>query len=145
MHSTHRVKAIVYDMLEVLAESDLPHELVLVAIHASQLAHMSKGVLQAISKLVSIHIAQPVLDMRVHHQLGESQNLTTQVKGIAKSTFLPFLGGECLDRLEVEVVVQVKVVEILAMDEQVEHVVTLTTHLKTSFHPVQFSGLKELC
>ncbi len=38
-------------MFEVLAHSDLPHELVLVAVHARKLAHMGKDVLQPISKL----------------------------------------------------------------------------------------------
>ena len=54
----------------------------------------------------------------------------------ASPAFFPFFGGECLDGLEVEVVVQVKVVEVLTMDEEIEHVITLTTHLKPRLHPV---------
>lgn len=38
-------------MLQVLAHPDLSHQLVLVAIHASQLTHMGKDVLQAICQL----------------------------------------------------------------------------------------------
>ena len=38
-------------MLEILAHADLPHQLVLVAVHARELAHVSKDVLQTISKL----------------------------------------------------------------------------------------------
>ena len=49
-----------------------------------------------------------------------------------------------LDGLEVEVVVQMQVVEILAMDEEVQHVVTLATHLQPNFNPVQHSCLEEL-
>ena len=40
------------------------------------------------------------------------------------------LGGERLDWLQVEVEVEMQVVEVLAMDQQVQHVVTLTTHLQ---------------
>ena len=37
-----------------------------------------------------------------------------------------------------------EVVEVLAMDQQVQHIVTLTTHLKPRLYPVQFCGLEEL-
>lgn len=39
------------------------------------------------------------------------------------------LGGECLDRLEVEVVIQVKIVKIFTVNEKVEHVVALAANL----------------
>lgn len=45
---THCVEAVVDEMLQVFAHSDLPHELVLVAVHASQLTNMGKDVLQSI-------------------------------------------------------------------------------------------------
>lgn len=48
-----------------------------------------------------------------------------------------YLGGESLDRLQVEVVVQVEIVEVLAVDQQVQHVVTLAADLKAHLHPVQ--------
>ena len=54
------------------------------------------------------------------------------------------LCGECLDRLQVKVVVQVEIVQVLAVDQQVEHVVTLTTDLEAHLHPVQLCGLEEL-
>ncbi len=38
-------------MLEIFAHPDLSHQLVLVAVHACQLTHMSKDVLQSISQL----------------------------------------------------------------------------------------------
>jgi hypothetical protein len=67
--STHGVEAVIDDVFEVLAESDLPHELVLVTIHASELAHVSKCILQTISQLESIHVAQPILHVRVNNKL----------------------------------------------------------------------------
>ena len=54
------------------------------------------------------------------------------------------LGGERLDGLQVEVVVQVEVVQVLAVDQQVEHVVALPAHLQPHLHPVQLGGLEEL-
>lgn len=36
-----------------------------------------------------------------------------------------------------------QVVEVLAMDQEVEHVVTLAAHLQTGFHPVKRCGLEE--
>ena len=51
------------------------------------------------------------------------------MEGISESTLLSLFGGEGFDGLQVEVVVQMEVVEVLSVDEQVEHVVTLTTDL----------------
>lgn len=59
-------------------------------------------------------------------------HLTAQVEGIAEPRLLALLGGERLDGLQVEVVVQVQVVEVLAVDEQVEHVVALAADLRGS-------------
>lgn len=50
---TYRVEAVVDEMLQVLAHSDLSHQLVLVPVHASQLTHVSKDVLQSICQLQS--------------------------------------------------------------------------------------------
>lgn len=66
------------------------------------------------------------------------------MEGITKARLLSLLGGESLDRLQVEVVIQVQIVEVLAVDEEVQHVVTLTTHLQPRLYPVQLCGLKEL-
>lgn len=38
-------------MLQVLAHPDLPHQLIFVAIHASQLTNMGKDILQSICQL----------------------------------------------------------------------------------------------
>lgn len=45
---TYSVEAVVDEMLQVFAHSDLSHQLVLVSIHTSQLTHMSENVLQSI-------------------------------------------------------------------------------------------------
>lgn len=47
------------------------------------------------------------------------------MKGVSKTRFLSLLRGQCFDWFQIEVVIQVKVVKILSMDQQVEHVVTL--------------------
>lgn len=54
------------------------------------------------------------------------------------------LGGESLDWLEVEVVIQMQIVEVFAVNEKVEHVVALAADLQPHLHPVQLRGLKEL-
>ena len=67
------------------------------------------------------------------------------MKGISKSRLFTFFGCQRLDWLEIKVVVQVQVVEILAMDEEVEHVESLTGNLETCFNPINFCRLKKLC
>ena len=91
---------------------------------------MGESVLQAICKLEGINIAQPELHIGIHHQLGQPQNLSAQMEGIAKAGLLALLGGQRLDRLQVEVVVQMQVVEVLAVDEQIQHVVALSADLQ---------------
>lgn len=51
--------------------------------------------------------------------------------------------GEGFHRLQVEVVVQVQVVKVLSVNQQIQHVVTLSAHLESDLHPVQLRGLKE--
>lgn len=93
---------------------------------------MRERVLQAICQLEGINIAQPELDIGIHHQLGQPQNFSAQMESIAKAGLLALLGGQRLDGLQVEVVVQMQVVEVLAMDEQVQHVVALSADLQKS-------------
>lgn len=113
-----RVEPVVDEVLEVLAHANLPHELVLVAVHARELPDVAKGVLQAVGKLVRIDVAEPKLHVGVHDQLGQAKNLAAQVKRVAKATLFTLLGRERLDRLEVEVVVQVQVVQVLAVTDE---------------------------
>ena len=49
------------------------------------------------------------LDVRVHDELHQAQNFTGEMEGVSKTTLLPFLGGQGLGGLQVEVVVQVQV------------------------------------
>ena len=74
--------------------------------------------------------------MGINDEFGETEYLSTEMEGVAKAGFLSLFGGEGLDWLEVKVVVQVEVVEVLAVDEQVEHVVALPAHLEPHLHPV---------
>merc|ERR1719494_5821 len=104
---------------------------------------MCKYILDAICQLKSIDISQPILHMRIYNEFRQSQDLTAQVESISKSRFLTLLGGECLDRFQVEIVIQMQVIQVLTMNQQVQHVVTLTTHLQTCLHPIDASGLKE--
>lgn len=48
---TYSVEPVVDEMFQIFAHSDLSHQLVLVAVHACQLSHMSKDVLQSIRQL----------------------------------------------------------------------------------------------
>lgn len=51
LSGTHCVEAVVDEMLQVFAHSDLPHELVLVAVHSGQLTNVSEDVLESICQL----------------------------------------------------------------------------------------------
>ena len=66
------------------------------------------------------------------------------MEGISEAALLALLCGERLDGLQVEVVVQVQVVEVLPVDEEVEHVVALAADLQSGLDPVQLRGLEEL-
>lgn len=59
------------------------------------------------------------------------------MEGIAKARLLSLFGGERFDWLQVEVVVKMKIIEVLSVDEQIEHVVTLMTDLQANLHPVK--------
>lgn len=47
----YSVEAVVDEMFEIFAHSDLSHQLVLVAVHSRQLTNVGKDVLQSISQL----------------------------------------------------------------------------------------------
>jgi hypothetical protein len=57
---------------------------------------MSKYVLQTVSKLKGFNITQTILDVRVHYELSQPENLTTKVEGITKAGLFSFLGGKRL-------------------------------------------------
>jgi len=45
---------------------------------------VGKDVLQAISQLEGVHVAEAVLDMRVNDQLCQAKDFTTELKGKKK-------------------------------------------------------------
>jgi hypothetical protein len=98
-----------------------------------------------VSHLVAVDISQAILYVRVDHQLCQSQDLTTQVKRVPEARFLSLFCSQSLDRLQVEIVIQMQVVQILTMDQQIQHVITLATNLKAGFNPIQRCRLEELC
>ena len=124
-------------MFKVLAHSDLFHQLVLVSVHSCQLAHVSEDVLKTIRQLERIHVVQTVLDVRIHDQLGEPQDLPAEMEGITETGFLALLGRESLHRFQIEVIIQMKVIQILAVDQQIQHVVSLPANLQANFNPIQ--------
>ena len=140
---TYGIETVVDNMFQIFAHPDLFHQLVLVAIHARQLSNMSKHVLQTISQLEGIHIVQAVLHVRIHNQFGQPQNLPAQMESVAKSGFFTLFGRQSLDRFQVEIVIQMQVVEIFAVNQQIQHVVTLSTDLKSDLDPIQGRGLEE--
>ena len=64
---TYSIEAVVDDMLEILAHSNLFHQLVFVTVHSSKLTNMCKHILEAISQLERVHIVQSVLDMTIQN------------------------------------------------------------------------------
>ena len=54
------------------------------------------------------------------------------------------LRGQRFHRLQVEVEVEVEIVEVLAVDQKVQHVVALSTDLQSNLHPIQRRRLEEL-
>mmetsp|Transcript_21407 Transcript_21407/g.67173 ORF Transcript_21407/g.67173 Transcript_21407/m.67173 type:complete len:241 (+) Transcript_21407:4296-5018(+) len=138
------VEAIVDEVLQVLGHADLAHETVLVAVHPGELADVGEDVLEAVGKLEGVDVAEAVLDDGVDDELGEAEDLSNKVEGVAEARLLALLGGEGLDGLEVEVVVEVEVVEIFAVDEEVEHVVALSADLEADLDPVELGALEEL-
>ena len=65
------------------------------------------------------------------------------MKSVSETRLLSLFSGKSLDGFQVKVIVQMQIVQVLAMYQQIQHVVTLTTDLKPRLHPIQFSGLKK--
>ena len=66
------------------------------------------------------------------------------MKSVTETRLLSFFCGQGLDGFQVEVIIQVQIVEILSMNQQVEHVVALSADLQSRLHPVKSGCLKEL-
>ena len=56
-------------MFEIFAHPDLFHQLVLVTVHARQLADMGKDVLKAVGKLERVDVVQAVLKTNTRKML----------------------------------------------------------------------------
>ena len=117
-------------MFQILARSNLVHEFILVSVHSRQLANMIEGVQYTVGKLKCVNIAKTILHLCIDYQLGEFKNLAHEMECISKARLLALLGGQSLDWFQIEVVVQVKIVEIFATNQQIQHVVSLTCHLQ---------------
>ena len=82
--------------------------------------------------------------MAVHHELGQTKNFATEMEGIAETRLLTLLRGECFNRFQIEVIVQMKVIEIFSMNEQIQHVVALPANLQAYFNPIKSGRLEKL-
>lgn len=133
-----------YDVLQILAHSNLPHQLVLVTVHSRQLTNVSESELETIGELESVDVSESVLNVRVDDELRETEDLATQVERVSESRLLSFLRRERLHGLQIHVVIEVEVVQVLAVNEEVEHVVTLSADLETGFDPIDRRRLEEL-
>ena len=141
---TYSIEAVVDDMLEILAHSNLFHQLVFVTVHSSKLTNVCKHVLEAIGQLERVHIVQSVLDMTIHNQFRQTKNFTAKMESITESGLFTFFSGQSLHGLQIEVVIQMQIVQVLTMNQQVQHVITLTADLKANFDPIKSGGLEKL-
>mmetsp|Transcript_29770 Transcript_29770/g.62392 ORF Transcript_29770/g.62392 Transcript_29770/m.62392 type:complete len:390 (-) Transcript_29770:1623-2792(-) len=139
------VEAVVDQMLQVFAHANLPHQSVLVPIHASQLPDMGERVLEPICQLECIDVAETKLNIRIDNDFRQTEDLTAQVESVAESRLLALLGCQRLHWLQIKVVIKMEIIEILAMDEQIQHIVTLLANLKASFDPVDLRRLEKFC
>ena len=57
----------------------------------SELANMREDVLQSVCELKGVDVAKAILDVRVDHQLGQPQNLATQMEGVTETRLLSLL------------------------------------------------------
>ena len=131
-------------MLQILAHSNLPHQLVLVSVHTGELTDVSESELKTIGELESVDVSESILNVRVDDEFRESKDFSTQVESVSESRLLSFFRRESLDGFQVHVVIEMEVVQVLSVNEEVEHVVTLSADLKTSFNPIDRSSLEEL-
>jgi hypothetical protein len=71
--------------------------LVLVPIHSCQSADVSEDILQCISELESIDIAETELDMSIDDELSEAKNFTTQMESISKARLFALFRSQSSD------------------------------------------------
>lgn len=63
---------------------------------------------------------------------------------ISETRLFTLLCSERFHGFQVEVVIEMEIVQILAMDQEIQHVVALTAHLQTSLDPIECRRLEEL-
>jgi len=88
---SHRVESVVDEMFEILAHPDLPHELVLVSVHAGELAHVGEHVLEAVGELEGVHVVQTVLHVRVDDQLRQTKDFSAKMERCDKDIQLTYI------------------------------------------------------
>jgi hypothetical protein len=88
------IEAIVDEVLQVLRHSDLPHEFVLVSVHARESANVRKNILKGVRELEGVNIAKAVLNMCINDKLRQAKDFSTQVKSISKTRLLPLFRGQ---------------------------------------------------
>ena len=66
------------------------------------------------------------------------------MESVSETRLLALFGGERLDRLQIEVVIKMQVRQVLPVNKQVQHVVTLSADLQTRFNPINLGLLEEL-
>ena len=79
------VKPVVDEMLQVLAGSDLVHELVLVPVHTRQGTNVREYILKCVGQLERVNVAQPELDVRINDEFGKSEDFTAKVECISET------------------------------------------------------------
>jgi hypothetical protein len=80
-------------MLEILAGANLVHQLVLVSVHAGQLANMVESVQDTVGQLEGVNIAETVLHLSIDNQLREAENFSHKVESISETRLLSLFGG----------------------------------------------------
>lgn len=64
---------------------------------------MSKNVLDRVSKLESINVSKPELDVSIDDEFGETENLATKMERIAETRFLALLRSQSFYWLQVHI------------------------------------------
>jgi hypothetical protein len=119
------------------------HKLVLISVHAGQLAHVVESIQNSIRELECVDVSQSILDLGINNKFGESQYFSHQVESVSEARLLSLLGGQRLDGLQIKIVIEMKVREVLSVYQEIQHVEALATNLKACFDPVDCGLLKE--
>ncbi len=75
--------------------------------------------------------------MGINDQFGQPQDFTTEMESVSETRLLTLFCRQRLDGLQVEVVIKMQIVQVLTVNQQVEHVVPLTADLKTNLNPIK--------